>query len=1496
MLRGLRTVISIYWLIIFLVVAPLIPAFSDRAQAQTISNPSAVCNPQNDPFNPVDAFLPIRANLVPGYSNSNGQLQGAAQRSDVGSMITLSPGGKVYSKVEALIYRSPQSSNSFSQIARLNLVQDRSTGEWSVEYRGNLPNGAYKMFVLGKAYTQQSGSDKLTAQGCTPVQIVTKGQTTQAQYCNGNTAAATEIGFQINPMMQRTGGSKGVPLKQKFRVNLKTGLRNATQPKVQVKRTKKHEPHVSQTVNANVSLGNATVTGATKYWEPTFEDAVQPNGEYVYHLLGEITVNGKRYTTCAESFLRSDDGSGSNEDTAEEEELTLEQAREWFGDTGLDDLVIVVPDGKGEKPYVSVSGEQLDLGSDIDFKFKLWNIFGNGGYIWQAADVNTRQLDYAIFRAYAIRTDSAGIKKTTLLKNIYYWHDERGQEGYVEYGTSETKARINEYDENLREDWDVTEDSWAKLYRRLYNEPARKGAEGCADGKIIKIGPEQEQKEVSSTDLADELNGNCLADPKTSPWGWPAWWGVEVNSIPLNIANSCSFNAFTSLFSEGIGVMIAKMLACIFGYLFEGSLNGIQPVLCGAAERSMIILPARAQSTGEPDNCQEIRQQSPVQSTESPRSKLELKTGRTLAGNLSSFFVGTAQAQEAPATPAPTGSFEEELRADNSIIVRIWSYARSLLNIVVIFALLAIAFANILHLNINTYAAKKILPGLVLGVIAANASLLIVRFLADVCQALSHLAVDLVWDQNLRGENVGSITQLVAYRFPVAIGQGLITGVLGSVLVAGAAAPFTGGFSLLAWVILMIVLVVYYIFLVIAFTFALLKRVIILYFLTMMAPLAFAAYGIPQFQKYFFQWWENFLRYLFLFPIILFGMALTVKLAEIVGIGSNLQFFNAPGIVSILLVLTSATLVLKLPKIVTKGAIDVGAAFKKAIGAAPRIAQGVQAGYDWKTGRRTKGMDAAIATKRMQADALRRSGDRAGAGRLLLEEKALRKERRDYTKKIDDRKSSLKTFRGFSTAFARPELLQEAWQAREARTGKDDYIAAMTKTKGMFGAIRGADAEYELAAKLAADETKDARTKGDLEDWLDTLGGGHNKRWGKKIVAAIKAKAGGDEDKMEELRQKFSNLKSREEADKFLAGIGLEAKSVQDYHDIAKMRGFELSVTRVARSVRPDEEGISPYSKMRAKVKVVDPDGRYGPFAGGANPPPGRSGPGGSPGGSPYAGGGPSAAATTAFVDDKIRDRIEEVFRHGTIINPNLSNELHERLMDNMEGLKEIHDVGGANDPTFATALENSRKDLLEAIGSSMSADANALRDAVKSATDPAQLLRLSENFAIAHSARQQGGDFKQSVANVMSQASQGSRDFHQAHGEMMSQLDMGKLEQAITSSLNAGGHDMAEVLRRELGDGVAKLSQTLGQKLDPNRQEQLFQHMAQQIQGTMVGPGQKTLKNILQTSIQSLPKTFAAVIGTHTLHPAAMEAKVPTPQPTQPAATPPPPTPPPTQ
>lgn len=490
----------------------------------------------------------------------------------------------------------------------------------------------------------------------------------------------------------------------------------------------------------------------------------------------------------------------------------------------------------------------------------------------------------------------------------------------------------------------------------------------------------------------------------------------------------CGLKTIVDLFSQGIGGAIQKMIGCLIKDVIGGSTEYTDKYMCAAGQISInsAILPAYAQEGG-----------NKVEIAPTPKDKVGLpKCDPVTPGATTSTDPGGGG-------QGTLGSFEWELKNPGGIISRVWHISMGVVNVVVILALLAIAFANILHLNINTYAAKKALPGLIIGVIGANASLLFARFLADVTQALSTWAADI-------GTHGGTISSLVGWDFPLAIGRALIDPIL--LVVAG-------GFLFWPIWLIGIILVLYYLFMIIAFMFSLFKRLIILYFLVMVAPIAFIAYGVPGLQQYFFKWWDSFLRFLFLFPIILFGMALTVMLADTIGTNNLMDIFTVPGMVGIALVLSAGSMVLKLPKTLTK-VLDPAGGFKKLLGAAP----GIMGAGQWAHGK----MGAAgVATAEQRYDAAV-AARKKGAPIPRADENNLRRQMVIARGRHATGQKRWGTARGAANIFGRPEETAKAWWQKRQEAGKsNDMLESSKLTVGRYNiadTVMGADAAYKEQA------------------------------------------------------------------------------------------------------------------------------------------------------------------------------------------------------------------------------------------------------------------------------------------------------------------------------------------------------------------------------------------------------------------------------------------------
>lgn len=220
-----------------------------------------------------------------------------------------------------------------------------------------------------------------------------------------------------------------------------------------------------------------------------------------------------------------------------------------------------------------------------------------------------------------------------------------------------------------------------------------------------------------------------------------------------------------------------------------------------------------------------------------------------------------AQSQQSPIAPIQTNEDElcsdattgtkrnctlsERIATPSGYVYNGWRIMRGAVNTILILALLLISFSNIARFNIDTYTVKKALPNLVIGVLLANASFLIIRYLADIATVAIYFFV--------------GMTQF--NTFSEFISGALATIGVNTILTLGSAA---GTLSYVFAIVLVIITIIGLFWL----AFLLYIRLIAVYLLTILAPLAFVAYGVPGFEKYFKMWWEQFIKWLFMLVVM----------------------------------------------------------------------------------------------------------------------------------------------------------------------------------------------------------------------------------------------------------------------------------------------------------------------------------------------------------------------------------------------------------------------------------------------------------------------------------------------------------------------------------------------------------------------------------------------------------------------------------------------------
>lgn len=187
-------------------------------------------------------------------------------------------------------------------------------------------------------------------------------------------------------------------------------------------------------------------------------------------------------------------------------------------------------------------------------------------------------------------------------------------------------------------------------------------------------------------------------------------------------------------------------------------------------------------------------------------------------------------------------------------IADVWTAVRNIINFAGIAFLIFIAFSNILRININNYAIKKVLPTLVLAIILANFSFLVCRLLID----LANVACDLLINGSSNGLTGGTSTLGLMSPFDLSRRTEME-----SQLVVDGAWQWGAAFKYI--VLTLFANIATIAIFILAFLFYI--RNYVIYFLVSLSALAFVATVIPQTKNVFNMWWSNFLKWTFL-PIV----------------------------------------------------------------------------------------------------------------------------------------------------------------------------------------------------------------------------------------------------------------------------------------------------------------------------------------------------------------------------------------------------------------------------------------------------------------------------------------------------------------------------------------------------------------------------------------------------------------------------------------------------
>lgn len=220
----------------------------------------------------------------------------------------------------------------------------------------------------------------------------------------------------------------------------------------------------------------------------------------------------------------------------------------------------------------------------------------------------------------------------------------------------------------------------------------------------------------------------------------------------------------------------------------------------------------------------------------------------------------TQQDAEPDIGDAPIPGLGAYISDPDGFVYKSWRVTRAMINILLIIALMVISFSNITRINLDTYTIKKALPNIIIGVVLANASFLIIRYFADIVTVITYFFAEQTGrtGKDAFGNFLADAVRIIGFE-----------SIETTVAISGFLAPL---------IILIVGLVA--VIGVLWLAFILYFRLVAIYLLTILSPLAFVSYGIPGLEKYFKQWWQQFIKWLFIVPAIAAVLWLMIRIGQ----------------------------------------------------------------------------------------------------------------------------------------------------------------------------------------------------------------------------------------------------------------------------------------------------------------------------------------------------------------------------------------------------------------------------------------------------------------------------------------------------------------------------------------------------------------------------------------------------------------------------------------
>ena len=195
-----------------------------------------------------------------------------------------------------------------------------------------------------------------------------------------------------------------------------------------------------------------------------------------------------------------------------------------------------------------------------------------------------------------------------------------------------------------------------------------------------------------------------------------------------------------------------------------------------------------------------------------------------------------------------------------------WGIFRNIANTIFIVLLLLVIVSQLTGYGIDNYGVKKILPKLVVAAVLINLSYIICEIAVDISNIVGN-GIQEFFDglgvsapTGAGGVTWGSVGSTAITG--VAVLSALVLGIWGSSIVAGTSSSFMGGLILmLLMAAVSVVVSIVFLFIILA------SRQAAIIVLTILSPLAFACFILPNTKKVFDKWWKFGWSLLLVYPI-----------------------------------------------------------------------------------------------------------------------------------------------------------------------------------------------------------------------------------------------------------------------------------------------------------------------------------------------------------------------------------------------------------------------------------------------------------------------------------------------------------------------------------------------------------------------------------------------------------------------------------------------------